>query len=119
PQAARLLESGEGREVDIGELFQYTLENHSQGPPMLLPRTATLIVQGFVGLALMQTPSKAWSQNFHEERSVQRIAVRDAPPQSCPVTLPSEAIFVPPYPVPTSSAAHFGLTADGKFGTEK
>jgi hypothetical protein len=26
---------------------------------------------------------------------------------------------VPPYPLPTSSAAHFGLAADGKFGTER
>jgi hypothetical protein len=26
---------------------------------------------------------------------------------------------VSPYPVPTSSAAHFGLEAKGKFGTEK
>jgi TonB-like protein len=86
---------------------------------MLLPRTATLIVQGFVELALMQTPCKALSQQFHEERSVQKMAVQDAPPQSCPVTLPSEAIFVLPYPDATSSAAHFGLAADGRFGTEK
>jgi len=40
-------------------------------------------------------------------------------PLNCPVTLPTAADFTPPYPVPRSSAAQFGLNARGKFGTEK
>ncbi len=86
---------------------------------MLLSRSTSVIALALVGLLFTQNISQTWSQEFHDERGVKKMAVQDAPPPRCPVTLPSEESFVPPYPVPTSSAAHFGLVADGKFGTEK
>jgi len=77
------------------------------------------MASAFVGLLSTQNIPQIRSQEFHEERRAKKMAVQDAPPSSCPVTLPSEENFVPPYPVPTSSAAHFGLAAASKFGTEK
>ncbi len=85
---------------------------------MLLSRPATFITLALIGLGFTQTPSSL-AQESHEKRSSGWKTAQDAPPGSCPVTLPSDATFVPPYPVPTSSVAHFGLAANGKFGTEK
>jgi hypothetical protein len=85
---------------------------------MLLSRPATFITLTLI-LAFTQMPSSL-AQESHEKRSAGWTAAQEAPPSSCPVTLPSDATFVPPYPIlPTSSAAHFGLAANGKFGTEK
>jgi hypothetical protein len=85
---------------------------------MLLSRSATFIALALTGLAFAQTPFSL-AQEAGEKRSAEWMATQNAPPGSCPVTLPSEAGFVAPDPVPTSSAAHFGLAAKGKFGTEK
>ena len=84
---------------------------------MLRSRPATFIALAFIGLALTLTPSSL-AQESGEKQSAE-WAAQHAPPRSCSVTLPSDASFIPPYPVPTSSAAHFGLAAKGKFGTEK
>ncbi|PYV95409.1 MAG: hypothetical protein DMG89_21555 [Acidobacteria bacterium] len=84
---------------------------------MLRSRPATFIALAFIGLALTLTPSSL-AQESGEKQSAE-WAAQHAPPRSCSVTLPSDASFIPPYPVPTSSAAHFGLAAKGRFGTEK
>src|SRR5215813_10735369 len=60
-------------------------------------------------------PARAVAEQLNAEFDV----LSPAPPPNCPVTLPTPEKFAPPYPVPTSSAAQFGLNAPGKFGSEK
>jgi Gram-negative bacterial TonB protein C-terminal len=84
---------------------------------MPLARPATFIALALLGLASAQT-TPSFAQESGENQSAE-WAAQQGPPGSCPVTLPSDASFVPPYPVPAGSAAHFGLGAKGRFGTEK
>jgi hypothetical protein len=84
---------------------------------MLLARPATFIALALLGLASAQT-TPSFAQESGENQSAEWVA-QHGPHGNCPVTLPSDASFVPPYPVPAGSAAHFGLGAKGRFGTEK
>jgi len=81
---------------------------------MRLLRSTTLFAFTFTAL-IFAVPARA----FAEEQKAEFDALKSPTPQNCPVTVPTVADFTPPYPVPTSSAAQFGLNATGKFGTEK
>src|SRR6266852_5535108 len=91
--------------------MRYTLGNHFEGPSHA-PFTACDVHYTGPHRAGIHANAVHLAQESHEKRSSGWKTAQDAPPGSCPVTLPSDATFVPPYPVPTSSVAHFGLAAN-------
>ena len=80
-------------------------------------RPSPLMVFALSVLGGAQTQSSS-ARFFGQEPNPEWIS-QHTPPATCAVTIPSDTSFVPPYPVPTSSTAQFGLSATGKFGTEK
>jgi hypothetical protein len=85
---------------------------------MRLLRSAKLFALTFTALTFA-IPASAFAQDLSRPQKAGSDGLKPAPPANCPITLPTAANFTPPYPVPKSAAAQFGLTAAGKFGTEK
>src|SRR5271169_6276890 len=95
-------------------LLSYIVGRSSpRGPPMLLSRSATLIVPALIAvLASAQTPSTVVTPTTDREQLAEGINLQDTPPSSCQVTLPSAGAGDGGTKLPAGPAAHFGLAAD-------